>query len=184
MTSVPIEEQRFDDYLRCAERPGSIAHLPRGNTSIFIATPAPYAPVLLGYKILLPYHWPNAQRIREIAMYIAYIELGLWLPPPLDLIANTTRMGLHQHMTVVELADRLIAPQPWLDDIALRYGTTARARRQAARELSIPVESIYSALQAPSSLTADAVHRHIKEVTGYPWFLPPHMRDTYPVNRW
>jgi hypothetical protein len=182
--SSAIEVERCDAYFRCPERPGSIGHLPQGNTSFFVATPTPYAPVRLVYMILLPYHWVDERRIREAAIYIAHIELGLWQRTPLDQIANQADMGREEYLTVLEIADRLIAPRPWVEDIVRQFGSSRRALKQAARDLSIPVESIDTVLRAQHSLVADAVHRHVKEVTGYPWFLPTHLRDTYPADRW
>jgi len=184
MSPVPIEEERFGMYLRSPERPGSIGHLPQGDTSFFVATSAPYALVLLTYRILLPYHWPDAQRIRETAIYIAHIEVGLWQRTPLNQIVNQVDRGRQEYMTVLDIADHLIAPRPWVDDVVQRFGTSRRALKQAARELSIPVESIDTVRRAQSTQSTDTVHRHIKEVTGYPWFLPTHLRDRYPADRW
>jgi len=180
----PAEVERFDAILRSRERPGWIVHLPHGDTSFFISTLAPYSPVLLAYKIWLPYHWPDAQRIRETALYLARIELGIWQRSLLDRVVNQVDMGRQEDMTVLEIADRLIAPRPWVEDIVQRFGSRRRALKQAAKELSIPLASIDTVLHAQSSPIADAVHQHIKEVTGYPWFLPTHLRDLYPADRW
>jgi hypothetical protein len=182
--SGPIEVERCGAYFRRPERPGTIGHLPQGEASFFVATHAPYGALPLAYMIFLPYHWPDSQRLREAAIYIAHIELGLWQRTPLDQIVYQADMGRQEYITVLEIADRLIAPRPWVEDMVRRFGSRRSALKQAARALSIPVESIDTVLRAQRSSVADAVHRHVKEVTGYPWFLPTHLRDIYPADRW
>lgn len=179
-----VEVERYDAYFRSPARPGALAHLPHGDASFFVATRASYTPVVQTYIIFLPYHWADSQRVREAAIYIAHIELGLWQRTPLDQIVNQADMRRQEYVTVLEIADRLIAPRPWVEDLVRRFGSSRRALKQAARELSIPVASIDTVLRAQRSPVADAVHRHVKEVTGYPWFLPTHLRDAYPADRW
>jgi len=184
MSPVPIEEERFKAYLHRQECPGSVAHLPNGDTSIFIAITAPFAPVLFSYRILLPYHWKDAQRLHEVAMYIAYIELRHWKRSALDQIVSPREMLQADIVTVLELADRLIAPRPWVEDMTQQFGTSHNALRQAAQSLSIPLQSMRTVLTARDSQVADAVHRQLKQTIGYPWFLPVDLRDRYPKDYW
>lgn len=183
MSPVP-EEERFGAYLYRDECPGSIAHPPNGDASFLLAYPAPFPPLLQGYRIFLPYRWPDALRIREVALYIVYIELKHWRRSALDLITQPRGILQQQSAALVDIADRLIAPRPWVEDMAQRFGTSHGALKQAAQSLTIPPQSIRTVLSARDSQLADAVHRQIKEITGYPWFLPADLRDRYPNDRW
>jgi len=183
MSPVPIEEERFQAYLDRPECPGLIVHPPRGDTSNFIAITNPFPLVLRSYIIQLPHYWKDARRIREVAIYIARIELRIWQRSALDQIVNPLETQ-REDLTALEIADRLIAPRPWVEDMVQQFGTSRRAIEQVARSISIPVESIRTVLAAHPSAVADAVHRQVREATGYPWFLPAHLRDNYPADRW
>jgi hypothetical protein len=182
--SVPIEEQRFAAYLNRPESQGSIAHLPTGQYSFFIGMPARLRQLPHSYKIMLPFHWPDPRRIREVAIYIAWMELRLWGYTPRDLLVRPQALAHTEFATVQEVADRLIAPRPWVE-AALRHARPTHEQvAQAARSLSIPTASVRAVLAAPSSPVADAVHRRIKDATGYPWFLPPELLMQFSADRW
>jgi hypothetical protein len=181
--SVPIEEQRFAAYLNRPECPGSIAHLPTGQYSFFIGMPAPFDQVSRTYKIMLPYHWGDPRRIREVAVFIAWMELRLWGYTPRDLLERPLEFAHTDYATVQEIADRLIAPRPWVEAV-LPHTRTREQIARAARSLSVPAASVRTVLAASASPVADAVHQRIKEATGYPWFLPPELRTLYPADRW
>jgi len=184
MPPVPIEEERFAAYLHRPECPGSIAHLPRGQQSAFIAMTAPFAPVLRSYKILLPYAWSDARRIREVAVYITWIELRAWQYTPLDQLDRPEALPGLEMAAIQAIADRLIVPRPWVEAILPHPRPSREAILQAAQSLSVPVASLRTVLTARASRTADIVHQRVKEATGYPWFLPPSLRTRYPADRW
>jgi hypothetical protein len=180
----PIEEQRFAAYIDRPECPGSIVHLPKGEQSAFIGAQAPFEHVLYSYKILLPYHWSDARRIREVALYIAWMELRLWGYAPLDLLARPLTFAHTSYARVQEVADRLIAPRPWVEAVLPQARPSRAQIAQAASSLNIPTASLRTVLTAPASPEADAVHQRIKMATGCPWFLPPDLRSLYPADRW
>jgi hypothetical protein len=183
MSPDPIEVERFRPYLERRDCPGMVVHLPHGAESFFVAMAVPIPPFLYSYGIYLPYSWSDSRRIREVAIYIARIELRIWQRSNLDRIIHPLETQ-REDLTAFEIADRLIAPQPWVEDMIWQFGTRRRALEQAARSISIPLSSVHTVLRANRTPVADAIHRHVRELTGYPWFLPAQLRDTYPTDRW
>jgi hypothetical protein len=93
-------------------------------------------------------------------------------------------MGRAESAILLEIADRLVAPRLWVEDMARQFGTSRSALTQAAQSIGIPWTSMRAVLHARPLREADAVHRQLRETTGYPWFLPAHLRDRYPKDRW
>lgn len=154
MSSVPIEQERFKAYLDYPKRPGSIVHPPSGVTSSFSGFTTPCLTELLNYTIYLPYHWEDEQRIHQVATYITYIELGYWRLSALDLIRTPQpRLPAH-YATLLEIANRLIAPRPWVEAMTKQFGTHRDALQQAAHSISIPWTSMHTVLNRPLSREA------------------------------
>ena len=178
------EQVRFQPYLEHASVRGFIHHLPVGDAAFMSIFSEPAARYPAEFRIYLPYRWSDARRIREVARYIAQRELQLWQPSPLDQLKLGLGAIQAQNALLNELADRLIAPLPWVRTIAAKFGTRRRALKEIALKLHIPAESIETVLRARPSPAVDAIHRHIKELTSYPWFLPHELRDVYSPDQW
>jgi hypothetical protein len=184
MSSVPIEEERFKAYLDRPECPGSIVHSPRGDTSSFIATTTPCSPMPIRYVIQLPYHWTDERRIHEVAQYIVSLELRHWQLSALDHITTSRHTRQSDYATLLEIADRLIAPRPWVEDMVRQLGTHRNALQRAAQTISVPWTSMRTVLNTPLSRAADAIHRQLRGAFSYPWFLPEALRDHYSKDCW
>jgi hypothetical protein len=178
------EQVRFQPYLEHASVRGFIHHLPVGDAAFMSIFSEPAARYPAEFRIYLPYRWSDARRIREVARYIAQRELQLWQPSPLDQLKLGLGVIQAQNALLDEIADRLIAPLPWVRDIVANLGTRRRALKEIALKLHIPAESIETVLRARPSPAVDAIHRHIKELTSYPWFLPHELRDVYSPDQW
>jgi hypothetical protein len=183
MSPASLEERLFEAYLSQPGKPWSIRHTPTGNESLFIISKAPFVPGMPVFLLLIPYNWKDSRRIYEVGYHIARVELRIAERSALDRVVNPAETQ-QQDLTASEIADRLIAPRPWVEDMVRQHGTSSRALGIIARSISVPTSSIRTMLTAPASPVADSIHRRIREATGYPWFLPEHLRNHYPIDRW
>lgn len=195
MTAGPIECERFDPYL--SRRHWHVVHDPQGRHSFAVATAVPHQ---LAVRLLyLPARWPDEQRLIEVGQYIAAFELsetGL-LPlrlPGMSAVCEQCGQAaglvacletLCRQRTLVEpLAAALLVPRPWLAAHVAAHGATRASMRQAAATLRVPLAAVMLVYQQPPQPAAARVHRHIRQLTGYPWFLPPALRQRYDPDQW
>lgn len=161
-----------------------VVHEPRATESYLLALLANHQQTPTGYLLHLPYRWSDERRIFETAFYIArdaYLRASRQNPARSDdlLFSTFTIQPLAER-----IAHRLVAARPFVIRHVARFGRSKAALAQAARSLGVPLASIRAVLHEETFPEAALVHRFLHEETGYPWLLPPELRDQYDPAEW